>query len=243
MNTLWRAIKLQRRCWLRRWADWRSGHHRLMATTVSTAEHDWPHQITISQPIRPGATFANKWANIDLASQKIDKICLDSGQILSFWAVVGHPSLARGFRMSRNLVRGQVSQAVGGGLCQVSGILYHLSLVAGLEVVERHAHSLDIYREEERFSPLGADATVVFGYRDLRVRNPYDFAVQWRLEVEAERITARLCSPYPIEARHLEFWREVETDTTREVTTRWRTPSGTQVLARSRYGVKGSDEL
>ncbi len=73
--------------------------------------------------------------------------------------------------MSRNLVNGKIQFTYGGGICQVAGILYHLALMAGLDILERHSHSLDIYTEVERFTPLGADATVVYGYKDLRIRN------------------------------------------------------------------------
>ena len=65
----------------------------------------------------------------------------------------------------------QVLKAVmGGGSCQLSGILYYLMLQAGLEAIERFPHSADIYTDETRFTLLGSDATVVIA---LKLR-PYD---------------------------------------------------------------------
>ena len=53
----------------------------------------------------------------------------------------------------------------------MSGLIYYVSLMAGLEVLERHPHSRDIYDDQTRYAPLGADATVAYGFKDLRVLN------------------------------------------------------------------------
>ena len=73
-------------------------------------------------------------------------------------------------------------------------MLYHLALVGGLEIVERHPHSIDIYREEDRYAPLGADATVVWGFKDLRLRNPYPSAVSITCFLDRMRLVAQLRS-------------------------------------------------
>lgn len=73
----------------------------------------------------------------------------------------------RDTKNGRNLVAGKIQGNYGGGLCQVSGLLYYIALATGLEILERHAHSIDIYAEEDRFAPLGADDTVVFGYKNF----------------------------------------------------------------------------
>jgi hypothetical protein len=63
-----------------------------------------------------------------------------------------------------------------------------------LKIVERHQHSVDIYTEENRYTPLGTDATVVFGYKDLRIRNPYHFPIQFWFSVEENHFIGELCS-------------------------------------------------
>ena len=237
LTPFWREAKLQRRRWLRWLRDLRSGRWRLFSQKKVAREAAFGFEVSLAQPIMPGATLANKLSNIRLASQKMDRLCLQPGEILSFWAVVGRPSLRRGFRFSRNIVGGQVSEAVGGGLCQVSGILYHLALLAGLDVVERHPHSLDIYREEDRFSPLGADATVVYGYKDLRIQNCHDFPVALSLEVQDGRLTAALLSPQPLRERNIEFRRGADTGLVRAVTTLCHHESGSRVLGQSDYRI------
>jgi vancomycin resistance protein VanW len=70
--------------------------------------------------------------------------------------------------------------------------MYHLALLSGLTIVERHPHSIDIYKEEDRFTPLGADATVVWGFKDLRLSNPHSVDVLFEYFVEGHHITGRV---------------------------------------------------
>lgn len=83
----------------------------------------------------------------------------------------------------------------GRGLCQLSGLIYYISLLAGLELIERHPHSLAIYDETTGFTPLGSEATVVYGYKDLRLRNNTDAPLQFHLVFEAKKLTAPAPSP------------------------------------------------
>lgn len=165
-----------------------------------------PHCIELVQPIVPNSWLQNKQHNFRLAAASINAITLQPNQVFSFWKSVGNPTEKMGFKKGRNLVNGQVHETYGGGLCQLSGILYHTSLLAGLTVLERHNHSVDLYANgEQRFTPLGADATVAFGYKDLRVANPFGFAVRFEVEVVAETLVCRLRSEEPIAAWEIEF--------------------------------------
>jgi vancomycin resistance protein VanW len=203
---IWKETKRQVRLWLRVLQDWRSGEAKLFARSKTDFAEisDW-HCHVLVQPIRPGSTFENKLVNLQLASAAITGIQLQPGEIFSFWEVVGRPCNRRGYRASRNIVRGQLSSEVGGGLCQVSGIIYQLCLMAGLEIRERYPHSLDIYTEVERFAPLGADATVVFGYKDLRLANPFPFPLVFCFETTASELQFKLFTPQPIQVKKLEF--------------------------------------
>ena len=92
-----------------------------------------------------------------------------------------------------------VSADIGGGLCQISGLLYETGLRAGLEIVERHAHTQDLYTDETRFTALGLDATVVWGHKDVRLRNTTGQSLAFNFEVTTEQIRARLWSEQPID--------------------------------------------
>ncbi|RMG70361.1 MAG: hypothetical protein D6722_08795, partial [Bacteroidetes bacterium] len=168
---------------------------------------DWPSRLSVSQPVFPSALHENKLHNIRLACGRIAKLEIAPGAIFSFWAAVGRPGRRQGFREGRNLINGRLQSAVGGGLCQISGLIYHLALLGGLEVLERYPHSLDIYTEETRYTPLGADATVVFGYKDLRLRNPLPQPLRLGFAIADDRVEGWWSGPEPLPVRELEFRR------------------------------------
>jgi vancomycin resistance protein VanW len=168
--------------------DWSAG----IDFSQTRGGEQWPAWIELAQPVMPSALLENKLSNISRGVSLINMSLIEPGEIWSFWSRVGRPSSRNRFVEGRNLVGGRLVSQVGGGLCQLSSLIYHLALLSGLEIVERHAHSIDIYREEERFTPLGADATVVWGFKDLRLRNPHPFAVSIACVLEGMRLAGYL---------------------------------------------------
>lgn len=158
---------------------------------------------TISQEVKPSETFENKLYNIQTASTKINDYILYPGQVFSFWKIVGNPN--GDFKFSRSIIDGKLSEEKGGGLCQVSGIIYHVSILFGLEIIERFNHSIDIYNDDSRFTPLGTDATVVYGYKDLRIRNNFDFSVKFKIDINDRIFTIKLLSEQVLIQKQLKF--------------------------------------
>lgn len=117
-----------------------------------------------------------KVQNLRVAARSLHGIEVPAGEVLSFWRQIGRATRLRGYTVGRELREGCLIPNVGGGLCLLSGAIYNAALAAGLEVVERHAHS------NPGVGPLarvGRDATVFWNYVDLRLRAPFP----WRLEV------------------------------------------------------------
>lgn len=164
--------------------------------------------ISISQEIKPSETFENKIFNLSLASKKISEYYIMPNEIFSFWRIIGNPKYE--FKKGRTLLNGQIKEEVGGGICQVSGIVYNISLIAGLQILERYNHSVDIYTEETRFAPLGLDATVVFGYKDLRFKNNYNFPIKFEIEINENKIRVDLLSTQNIKEVKLFFESEFD---------------------------------
>lgn len=167
--------------------------------------HALPQRHAWTQVIHETPTAEAKRHNLRLAADALQRTVIAPGEVFSFARIVGPPILTRGFRAGRTLVDGEVAASIGGGLCQLSGLLYLAALECGLEIVERHPHSLDIYTEATRFAPLGADATVVYGHRDLRFRNTLDVAIGFACEVDAGEVTLALCAPRPFARRAIAF--------------------------------------
>jgi vancomycin resistance protein VanW len=172
--------------------------------------------LEVVQDIKPSAFFEGKLANIGLGAKRLDGVVVAPGEVLSFWKLVGRPSAAAGFEIGRSIRGGAAGADVGGGLCQLSGIAYEAGLRAGLMPVERHPHSRDLYAEEDRFTPLGLDATVVWPYKDLRLANPLPVPVQFRFTVLRMSVSASVHATVPLNQAALELervdhdgWREV----------------------------------
>jgi vancomycin resistance protein VanW len=168
--------------------------------------------VEIGQVIRKTAFYQGKLANIRLGARLLDGIVLPPGQTLSFWKLVGRPSAAAGFAVGRSIREGAVIGDLGGGLCQLSGIAYEAGLRAGLLPTERHPHSRDLYAEEDRFTPLGLDATVVWPYKDLRLANPFAVPLQFRFEVRDASLSASVHAPVALSPALLEISRVDQAD-------------------------------
>lgn len=123
---------------------------------------------------------AGKVQNLRAACARLDGIEIPAGEIFSFWKQLGRTTKAAGFTEGRELRSGCLIPTLGGGLCQLSGLLHAAAVSAGLEVVERHEHSQIL--PGSAVDPL-RDATVFWNYVDLRFCSPF----AWRLEA---RLTA-----------------------------------------------------
>lgn len=163
--------------------------------------------IRIIQPIMPSAFYENKVINITRGASLLHQNSIQPNRYWSFWHRINCPSTSNGFVVGRNLVNDELVAQTGGGLCQISSMVYHLALLSGLKVIERHSHSVDIYEENQRFTPLGADATVVWGYKDLRLHNPHPFAVSFQFAVKNGQLIGELHSEPELKAALVEFIR------------------------------------
>lgn len=118
---------------------------------------------------------AGKVQNLRAACARLTGVEIPAGQIFSFWKQLGRTRRSKGFTEGRELRSGCLVPNLGGGLCQISGLIHAAALEAGLHVVEKHTHSRSL--PGAALSPE-RDATVFWNYIDLRLSAPFD----WRLE-------------------------------------------------------------
>jgi len=163
---------------------------------------DYPFSQKISQELKPNDA---KKHNLLIAIKSIELFSIKPGEIFSFWRAVGSPTQKKGFVNSRSLVNGKIAPSIGGGLCQLSGLIYYASLHANLKVIERHNHSRDIYTNETRFTPLGSDATVAYGYKDLRIKNNLKTPIKFTFTITDDKLNIFLNLTKTIERKVIEF--------------------------------------
>ena len=104
--------------------------------------------------------------NIKVALSKFDGIILDEGEVLSFNDITGVRDESAGYKKAKIITNGTFTEGFGGGVCQVSTTLYNACLLAGLDVLEVHSHSLPVSYVEPSF-----DAMVNVGSSDLVIQN------------------------------------------------------------------------
>lgn len=141
-----------------------------------------------------------KVQNLRVAAQSLQSIHIPADTVWSFWRQLGRTTVGKGYAMGRELREGCLVPMIGGGLCQLSGAIYNAALEAGLEIVERYAHSNPCVGTLAR---LGRDATVFWNYVDLRLRAP----VPWRMDVklDRDRLIVRIQTETHLSARQAEI--------------------------------------
>jgi vancomycin resistance protein VanW len=207
-------IRLQIALARRRAGDRALGKSRLIAkkTGASADFASWSKVVSVAQPIRRSDFWEGKLANLRLAAERLNGAIVVPGNIFSFWALVGAPDAANGFQIGRSIRSDAVSADVGGGLCQLSGLAYELGLRSGMDVAERHPHSQDLYTEATRFTPLGLDATVVWGYKDLRLKSNLRSPIAFSFEVSPDLAVGTALSPTEFQSAALETVKIDEAD-------------------------------
>ncbi len=192
-----------------------NGHYFAYAKKMQY-QNNLPNKFTIEQELKPNDA---KKKNLLKAITSIESIQVNPNEIFSFWEAVGTPSQKRGFVNSRSLVNGEVKDSIGGGLCQLSGLIYYMSLYANLEILERHSHSMDIYTDETRFTPLGSDATVAYGYKDLKIRNNLESPIRFNFSISENNIKITLMHATLFDKNKVEFKQKKVADNYVEVLT------------------------
>lgn len=110
----------------------------------------------------------NRSENIALAAQTINNVVVFPGERFSFNQVVGRRTKEKGYQRAPVIVRGEMFEDIGGGICQVSSTLFNAVDRAGLKIVERYTHSRRV-----PYVPSGRDATVSWYGPDFVFNNPY----------------------------------------------------------------------
>lgn len=136
----------------------------------------------------------NRSVNIALASKAIDNVVLFPGETFSFNKVVGERTTERGYREAPVIVKGELSEGVGGGICQVSSTLFNAVDQAGLQIVKRYSHSREV-----SYVPPGRDATVSWYGPDFIFQNKYAFPVLIKSSVQKGQVIISILSTPEIE--------------------------------------------
>lgn len=107
--------------------------------------------------------------NIGLATAAINNHVVFPGETFSFNEIVGMRTKEKGYLPAPIIVRGELSEGIGGGICQVSSTLFNAADRSGLHILKRYSHSKRV-----PYVPPGRDATVSWYGPDFTFKNKYN---------------------------------------------------------------------
>lgn len=115
--------------------------------------------------------------NLKLLASHMDGVIIQPGQEISFNAISGDRTEKEGYKVAHVITAGEMVDGMAGGSCQISTTLHAAAFFAGLKITDTTPHS-----RPSVYVPLGLDSTVVYPTKgaagtDLKVKNPYKFAV------------------------------------------------------------------
>jgi vancomycin resistance protein YoaR len=140
--------------------------------------------------------------NLSLAVEKLNGVIIEPNKTFSFSDIVGEASIQNGFVAGRVFYWNEAIYEPGGGLCQVSSTLFNLLLLSGFVIKERHKHSQPV-----SYVPMGLDATIFYGKKNLRMLNPHNQSFRLTAEITETSLTFSLYGNYPLTEKY-----EIETE-------------------------------
>src|SRR3989339_1230018 len=141
----------------------------------------------------------NKINNLRIAIGKLNGLVLKPGEVFSYWRQIGKPTRRKGYLEGMVLHNGQVISGIGGGLCQLSNLIYWITLHTPLTVIERWRHSYDVFPDVRRDQPFGSGATCSYPNIDLQIRNNTNQKFQLSLELNEKYLIGKWLSNKPID--------------------------------------------
>lgn len=125
--------------------------------------------------------------NVRLATEACHETVIASGETFSYNEIVGERTEERGYKSAIQYAAGQITEGIGGGICQVSSTLYCAALYADLEILNRVNHSRRV-----EYVPYGMDAAVSWGTLDFCFRNNTEHPIKIEAEYEDDTVFIRI---------------------------------------------------
>lgn len=150
----------------------------------------------------------NKITNLKIALKKVNKVTIFPGETFSYWKLIGKPTKRKGYAKGMVLTNGTIKAGTGGGLCQLSNLIYWITIHTELTVIERHRHGYDVFPDSNRTQPFGSGATCFYNYGDLMIRNDTDRIYQLELEMTEQELKGTWKSDSPLRYKYHVYEKE-----------------------------------
>ncbi len=144
----------------------------------------------------------NKVHNLRLASDTVSHVVIQPGETFSLWWLARRGDRHEPYKDGLCVHSGKLVAVYGGGLCQLSNMLFWLFLHTPLTIVERHMHKVKEFPNPSPEDPCGVDATILEGWLDLKARNDTNQALQIELSADDTFYYGRILTKRPPDRRY-----------------------------------------
>jgi len=156
----------------------------------------------------------NKVDNLKLVASTMSKVIIKPNETFSFWILAKNAEKNGKYKEGLAMVNNKIVPVEGGGICQISNLLFWVFLHAPLTIVERHPHSAETIPHVKGNIPEGVDATIAEGWLDLKVKNETQENFQLLIEFDNEFIYGTILSDsfqdviYTVKSENLRYTKE-----------------------------------
>jgi len=125
----------------------------------------------------PFAPLPGDAQNITLAARQFNRLKVMPGEHVSYLETVGELSSDTGYVPGSAVVGGATGEVIAGGICYLSSAIFQAVFDAGLDILERHSHTLLL---PEFNNTPGLDSAVFTSDARGASRGLYDLDLRWR---------------------------------------------------------------
>lgn len=134
----------------------------------------------------------NKVFNLKLAAKTLNGLLIRPGETFSFWWLVRHADKDTPYKDGLTVTNGKLTTMSGGGMCQMSNLLFWMFLHTPLTIIQRRGHEVKEFPEPNSDEIKGVDATISEGWIDLKVRIDTDCTYQIWVTLDDEKIIGQV---------------------------------------------------
>lgn len=150
----------------------------------------------------------NKVYNLKLAAKTLNGLLIKPGETFSLCRSMRHADKFTPYKDGLTVKDGKLTTAYGGGMCQISNLLFWMFLHTPLRVIERSGHDVKEFPEPNSDEIKGVDATLSEGWIDLKAQNDTDCTFQITVTFDDEKIYGTVFVDKPPDA----FYKAVNGD-------------------------------
>jgi vancomycin resistance protein YoaR len=137
----------------------------------------------------------NRIKNIENAVSRLNGVIIKPGEEFSAIKYAGPFTIANGFLPELVIKGKEIKKEVGGGMCQIGTTLFRMAMNSGMDITERHNHSLVVnyYSDPVNGNP-GTDASLYEPILDLKFLNDTGnyLLIQTEMDAKKQQLTFTL---------------------------------------------------